>query len=1065
MFAPRGKGYDSDSEDEGQRLTPSPGATSSVVSLQSSGRARKEKPSLGAGGNNADDKKKKKIKLPPQHSIDKIWERFSKKTFTKALSILPFEPVPASTSSERANELLWAGYERAADECRRKVRKIIQECKRVNQRYRDPGFDLDWDLKWEKGNTLNYLGKTKFALNTSTLQDPSSTVPKAVKRVHEIFDNPTFMKNVNGSDVKQGGLGDCWLMASMSGLANVEGAIQRTCVEYNTRIGIYGFVFYRDGEWIYSIIDDKLFLKSPNWDNRSMQRDLLQQIEREEAEMVYRKTYQTGSKALFFGQNKDQNETWVPLLEKAYAKAHGDYASLAGGWIGEGLEDLSSGVTTELLTSDILDTDVFWDNELNNSNKEFLFGCSTGLLDGGTGTRDGIQERHAYNVVETRTLKDGTRLVKLRNPWGAKGRGIWEGAYSDGSKEWNRQVQEELGHSFGSDSVFWITYDDLLRKFQHVDRTRLFSDPDWRVSQRWIGVDVPWRAQYHEKFHVKLTRDSPLVLVLSQLDDRYFKGLRGQYVFDLHFRVHEQGRPDAEDYIVRSHANYLMERSVGVELPDMAAGNYSIWICVSGERLNGSSSVEEVVARECRARVENEKLAQVGRAYDLAHSKAAAHLAEVARQRRACDHSKADEERKKERKANWERRRLQTVVHKKQRDKNLAKRERRKKERREAAEKKKAEEEAAKLAAEPKVEEKKAEDVKTDDADKSQTEKPAAETAETPADEPNATDEDVVVETPTNADEPNNEADKQAVDTKPTHIDAPTDPSSSSECKQDAESITSSDSSPQDTPMDTPQSEKSDTVTPGPDTDNGSSEKVPVPPVTGGPPPEPESTDSKATNTLPIVCQYHKEQQAEAQKQLLAAQEEQKKLEQQQREQQEHQQQQQAQNQRDPYSEDDSSDSPVSDWDDLFDSSDDDTANPKVQLREQTAAAQAAGLPNPVLVDVDETDNEDARAEPWNAVCVVGFRVYSKDEALELRVVMEGGGLSEGGMGEKGEMDLDDAMNNAGGARSEVKKDETNKEDGGGELAKYATIVSKDGEEYEKAAVPPVSTKDGEDKS
>lgn len=53
------------------------------------------------------------------------------------------------------------------------------------------------------------------------------------------------MKNVNGSDVKQGGLGDCWLMASMSGLANVEGAIQRTCVEYNTRIGIYGFAFYK----------------------------------------------------------------------------------------------------------------------------------------------------------------------------------------------------------------------------------------------------------------------------------------------------------------------------------------------------------------------------------------------------------------------------------------------------------------------------------------------------------------------------------------------------------------------------------------------------------------------------------------------------------------------------------------------------------------------------------------------------------------------------------------------------------------------------------------------------
>lgn len=151
-----------------------------------------------------------------------------------------------------------------------------------------------------------------------------------------------------------------------------------------------------DGEWIYSIIDDKLYLKSPFWDSPSMQRDLLQQIDREDVERVYRKTYQTGSKALFFAQCKDQNETWVPLIEKAYAKAHGDFASLSGGWIGEGLEDLSGGVTTELLSSDILDLDGFWENELSKVNEEFLFGCSTGLLDGGYGDRDGISEGHAY---------------------------------------------------------------------------------------------------------------------------------------------------------------------------------------------------------------------------------------------------------------------------------------------------------------------------------------------------------------------------------------------------------------------------------------------------------------------------------------------------------------------------------------------------------------------------------------------------------------------------------------------------------------------------------------------
>ncbi len=169
-----------------------------------------------------------------------------------------------------------------------------------------------------------------------------------------------------------------------------------------------------DGEWIYSIIDDKLYLTSPSWDSPSFQRDLLQQIDQDNIERVYRKTYQTGSKALFFAQNKDQNETWLPLMEKAYAKAHGDYDSLTGGWIGEGLEDLTGGVTTELLMSDIFDTDSFWDNELSRVNEEFLFGCTTGLLDGGYGDRDGITEGHAYNIMEARTLKNGTRLLKLR---------------------------------------------------------------------------------------------------------------------------------------------------------------------------------------------------------------------------------------------------------------------------------------------------------------------------------------------------------------------------------------------------------------------------------------------------------------------------------------------------------------------------------------------------------------------------------------------------------------------------------------------------------------------------
>lgn len=58
-------------------------------------------------------------------------------------------------------------------------------------------------------------------------------------------------------------------------------------------------------------------------------------------------------------------------------------------------------------------------------------------------------------------------------------------------------------------------------------------------------------------------------------------------------------------------------------------------------------------------------------------------------------------------------------------------------------------------------------------------------------------------------------------------------------------------------------------------------------------------------------------------------------------------------------------------------------------------------------------------ADPWNAVCIVGIRVYSKDAELQLRTVMEGGELLEDGMGKKGGEDLDNGQANAAGVRAD----------------------------------------------
>lgn len=73
------------------------------------------------------------------------------------------------------------------------------------------------------------------------------------------------------------------------------------------------------------------------------------------------------------------------------------------------------------MSSNILDKDRFWEEELMKVNKEFLFGCGTGLysnwLDpkyrGPPRDRKGICENHSYSIMDAREI-DGERLLRLR---------------------------------------------------------------------------------------------------------------------------------------------------------------------------------------------------------------------------------------------------------------------------------------------------------------------------------------------------------------------------------------------------------------------------------------------------------------------------------------------------------------------------------------------------------------------------------------------------------------------------------------------------------------------------
>ncbi|RYP90060.1 hypothetical protein DL770_003840 [Monosporascus sp. CRB-9-2] len=546
----------------------------------------------------------------PQEVIDEFWSKFTTKIPGKATTVIPHNEYIQKAVDNRlqasSGKTTQASYEEAAAVCRAKVAKIVKECRRINQKYRDPHFDLELDLKWGNRDTLETLCNTRK-------KPESSFRPRSVKRVVDIFDDPKFyIDGPSANDVRQGRDGDCWLLAALCTLSNKPSLIERVCVARNEAVGVYGFVFHRDGEWISEIIDDKLFLTKPDFDESFLERILWEDRERVNSEEQYRRAYQSGSGALYFAQCEHADETWLPLLEKAYAKAHGDYAAIEGGFTGEGIEDLTGGVTSELYTTDILDREYFWKEELMKVNDEFLFGCNTDMWGTGrTGDRNGIVELHAYSVMRAVEI-DGQRLVLLKNPWG---KFEWKGPWSDGSKEWTAEWLIKLNHRFGDDGAFWISYNDLLRKYQVFDRTRLFG-PEWKVTSLWTTVSVPWTLDYLDThFTLTLAKTGPVVLVLSQLDDRYYRGLEGQYQFELNFRLHKAGQ---KDYVVRTISPYCQKRSVNVEL-ELEAGQYVVLLKINATRDHDVLPIEEVVRNNARDR--RDKLVAVGMSYDLAHSK------------------------------------------------------------------------------------------------------------------------------------------------------------------------------------------------------------------------------------------------------------------------------------------------------------------------------------------------------------------------------------------------------------------------------------------------------------
>ncbi|CAG8552746.1 7108_t:CDS:2 [Ambispora gerdemannii] len=407
---------------------------------------------------------------------------------------------------------------KAINTTKEKVKRIAKECRRLNIKFLDREFDVsDFEPCLYNLHEVDYSGVND------------------TKRVNKLYKEPKFYADgVSPGDVRQGIIGDCWFLSAVSTCTNIKGVIETICVARDEQVGVYGFIFFKDGDWVSTVVDDQLFVSTIG-----------------------------GSSVIAVAQCKDPNETWLPLLEKAYAKIHGDYESIDGGSVSDALEDFTGGVSTLYATSELLDIDRLWREDFLNVNKTVLFGCGRA----GLGDASGIIDGHAYSVLDA-TEYQGVKLVKVRNPWGNV---EWSGAWSDGSETWTPESMATLKHRFGDDGIFWISYADFLDFFNYLFKCRIFDD-SWNVYSTWINYNVEPKSD--GRFNLKLSKKAKVIIVLQQPDRRYLHEPPA-YLYQLAFRVVEEG---SSTYLIRSPYTKTLdpcERNINLEI-ELEAGSYEI---------------------------------------------------------------------------------------------------------------------------------------------------------------------------------------------------------------------------------------------------------------------------------------------------------------------------------------------------------------------------------------------------------------------------------------------------------------------------------------------------------
>lgn len=200
-----------------------------------------------------------------------------------------------------------------------------------------------------------------------------------------------FKDGATASDVKQGKIGDCYLMAAMASVAHARPDIVEGMMSEDGDGNVT--VNFADGP---ETVDTEVPYERAGWFKK---------------EPIY-------------GKSKTKKETWPAMMEKAYAEKYGDgkgYEGIGhGGLPSTAMNNIAGGTSsTEYLNkadlSDPAKKKALMD-QLAKAEDQPMVAVTPKEVKSGR-----VAGNHAYTVMGTEKGPDGQDMVKLRNPWGSSG--------------------------------------------------------------------------------------------------------------------------------------------------------------------------------------------------------------------------------------------------------------------------------------------------------------------------------------------------------------------------------------------------------------------------------------------------------------------------------------------------------------------------------------------------------------------------------------------------------------------------------------------------------------------